>query len=147
MLTTNTNLELAWMAGIIDGEDTIGVYGFQNEERKRKKCTYSKCAVIHVGNSEKELIYPFYQRFGGKLKEITSENINKQHQIKTTKSQWCWTLTFGRGGNKENKKIRKINFLQLILPYLHCPSKIQGTKDCLEFLGQTISLEEIFGGY
>src|SRR5258706_16136379 len=58
----SVNLELAWMAGFIDGEGTIGVSYRTDAKRQRNWYIYLSVCQVKTG-----VLEPFARRFGGKV--------------------------------------------------------------------------------
>jgi hypothetical protein len=92
-----TITDLAYAAGIIDGEGTIGIYGHRKNASKYK---YSDL-VVQVANTKVELIQWLQFKFGGKFCFF------QPHRLRQS-SFYNWRLY--------NKKA--VEFIKLILPYL-----------------------------
>ena len=92
---------LAYMAGIIDGEGHIGIYGSFNHKLSKHKSHYLR---VSVGNNCKELLDIFKAKLGGGL---SSEQPPKGKLI------WRWTIT----GNNAKQLLKDI------YPYLVVKSK------------------------
>jgi hypothetical protein len=99
-----TNEELAYSAGIIDGEGYIGIT--KHSERRRKKNTFYYTIMVKVGMTDKEAVDFLYKLFGGYL------YLEKRKDVKDV---WIWSIV-------GIKKVAPI--LRLLLPYL----KVKNTQ-------------------
>lgn len=96
------NTLLAYTAGIIDGEGSIGLHRkFQRTSPTSQKKSIQM--VVAVGNTNEWLINLLYMQFGGSLR-LRKPRADMPNQ----KKLWEWSIT----NNKAS------NFLALILPYL-----------------------------
>ena len=89
-----------YLAGIIDGEGTMGIY--RNTDRRRRSHSYYYRHNLKVANSCKDLIYWIKGTFGGSI--IVYQPRYFQSQI-----SYCWS---------SNKRQDTIEVLENILPYL-----------------------------
>lgn len=130
-------LEVAWAAGFIDGEGTIGIYKWANrrgEPRYPHPC-------IQAGNTELEPLNTLKRLFGGSI-VISKQPELKRWAIKTRKVCYKWVILhrrclkaalalvpFLRGG-KRKKAFDVINFYKKRqITYLRGPDgKIRGSK-------------------
>lgn len=90
--------DLAYAAGIIDGEGCIGIYG--NKDKRIPLGKYYRLTV-QVGMSDKEPVEFLYRTFGGSLSEA-----NGRKPTYRTRYHWCLAA----------RQARK--FLELVKPYL-----------------------------
>jgi len=109
-------LELAWMGGIIDGEGYL---------KKR----------IQIVMQDREVLVPFYNRFGGTLKLIMPKGYLPPSRKKSNlppikRDTWIWYIS---------NKWGCINFIMRVLPYLRNPSKIRDACNLLSELGVHLS--------
>ena len=112
-----TQVDIGWIAGIIDGEGTITL------ERNGKWRYPSMC----MSSTDKELVDAVKQFLGGLVRSV------KLHG-KMIKPQWHWHSTGG---------IKIIKTLKIISPYLRCPKK----KARAEFIIQKYPATVTKNGY
>ena len=95
--------DLAYAAGIIDGDGCIGAY-----KNKAKTCRhgYRYCLTIRVNISEPEPIMWLYLTFGGSYRSYANQGMGKR-------TMYTWAL----GANKA------LNFLKDAQPYFKAKSK------------------------
>ena len=113
-----TNLELAYIAGIIDGEGSISLiraYQKQRPVRRRNSRSYGNptpgvrqrtLLAVHVGMTDKQIPEWLHSMFGGSL--YYRDNLNENW-----KGRHDWRLA--------SQKAAK--FLELVLPYLRVKSR------------------------
>lgn len=104
---------LGWLAGMIDGEGSISISKLS--KRPTIKIPYPiYCLSINITNTEKELLSPFLESFGGNIKPYYNKNNSSAYQ---------WTLN----GNKA------INILNTIKKYIESNRKKELIKIAIEF--------------
>ena len=87
--------ELAYVAGIIDGEGSIGIY------QQKARGYRSKVMRVTVDNTDEWLIRQLLMWFGGHINRRSDHRGNR-------KDVWQWYVESKKAGN----------FLRLILPYV-----------------------------
>jgi hypothetical protein len=80
--------ELAYMAGIIDGEGTICIFPYYGSHHKYGKYARYRPALC-VSNSSKTLIDWIVERFGGKAQLVKRTRVD-------WKRQYTWTVSHDR---------------------------------------------------
>jgi LAGLIDADG endonuclease len=60
----NTNTDLAWAAGIVDGEGCIAICRYQNKRGSRKDYLH---AILQIGNTDPRMLVKIQSMFGGKI--------------------------------------------------------------------------------
>jgi len=105
-----TDIELAWAAGLFEGEGTICI----NKPHKNHLGTL-RC---YVGNTDREIVEFFLEGWGGHLHEIKASG--------NRRVAWQWTVA----ATKATK------FIKDILPYLHTKRVCQKAQLGLEFQDQ-----------
>jgi len=93
--------DLAYIAGIVDGEGCICLTKRKDSSHKRG---YYYCVEVKVVNTQQWLIEYLHFNFGGG--DITKNNNTK---MKNAKPLWQWHISLRKA----------TEFLKLILPYLH----------------------------
>lgn len=96
------NLELAYTAGLLDGEGSI-VIAVSKPTEKNKLRTKSHWLQVSITNTNREIIDWLLSTFGGHISDGT-KSISRNKQRPT----WNWRIT--------SRKAR--DFLMKILPYL-----------------------------
>jgi LAGLIDADG DNA endonuclease family protein len=96
-----TIAQIAYLAGIIDGEGSIYIGNFRCHPKT--KVPYYQ-TNIQVTNTDKPLIDWLYNTFGG----LVSKRTSKQHAKNSRKQAYIWTATGER----------VTHLCELILPYL-----------------------------
>lgn len=97
-----TEAERAYIAGIVDGEGSIGIYNRCTKNTETKRYIYA-LPKLSIHNTNKQLIDWLHQRLGGCVHK-------SNHRAKPQHSP-CWGLDIQ--GNLQLKKL-----LTVILPYL-----------------------------
>lgn len=93
-------VDKAYIAGIFDGEGTIGIYKHKSKDSaKRRGYVYE--TTLYVVNTDKQLIELMYSYFGGNMR-------TRKKQKENHKTSYAWNIS----GSKV------INVLEIILPYL-----------------------------
>ncbi len=95
-----TEIELAYIAGIVDGEGCIGIYHRLDTKGNR---SYQLC--VQVGNTDKALIEWLHKSFGAYMYEHKHYSCEK---IKRKLPSFVWTIV----GNQA------LSFLEIVHPYL-----------------------------
>lgn len=90
--------DLAYIAGIVDGEGYIRIAKYKEE---KNKSGYKYQLRIGVNNTNEWLIHWLYFNFGGSI-------YLQEHRANNRKPLWFWYLA--------SRKAQK--FIELILPYL-----------------------------
>jgi len=96
----NNFYDLAWAAGILDGEGCIYIRRHKNYSVRNKRVTPQYVLVVQVVNTDKKII--------DKLNEIVLGNIYERKPEERRKLTYCWNLV---GGKAEG-------FLKQVLPFL-----------------------------
>jgi hypothetical protein len=96
-----TEVETAYLAGVVDGEGCIGFHLCSNKFNRRINPIFAP--EVTVVNSNRELLEWLQARFGGRLNTRKRE---KEHHKQT----WCW-----RVGNRQAYEV-----CRLIAPLLIC---------------------------
>lgn len=91
---------LAYMAGVVDGEGSIGVYKYSYKSRKRSRKIKAYRLAVTVTNTNLPLLKLFENIFGG--------SINSRKKILSRKQCYDWHI-----GHQSGKE-----FLKQIFPYL-----------------------------
>ena len=95
-------IDLAYVAGIIDGEGCIGLYSNTHKYlNKHREIRPRYCLTVTVCNTNEELIKWFHSLFGGHL-----------HYRKSKEEKWKPQWECKLSANKA------LDFLKLIYPYL-----------------------------
>ena len=98
-----TDVQIAYLAGIIDGEGSIYIGNFSCNPKTGAKYYQTN---IEVTNSEKSLLDWLLHTFGG----IVNQYTEKQTPKNSRKTYWRWIATGDR----------VTHISELILPYLTC---------------------------
>ena len=96
-LSRSHKTDLAYTAGIIDGEGCIGIYPRRNNKTGPRYFGLR----VYVGNTNEWLIKWLWFNYGG--------SVLKRKVVDNCKEQWAWALA--------DKKA--YDFLKLIVPFLH----------------------------
>ena len=70
---------MGYLAGIMDGEGTIGIKKYMPKGRNRTMCYY---LYLYLGMQDKEVVSLFHDVFGGNIRE---------ERVPNQKSMWRWT--------------------------------------------------------
>lgn len=101
-------IQVVWLSGIFDGEGTISIvktHGVGFYELR-----------VRVANTERELVQPFSDYFGGNVW------FHQPRNLKWSPSwSWCVTAT------------RAVNALLTMRPYLQSPKKLQAVSIAIEY--------------
>lgn len=100
------NIELAWLAGIIDGEGCIGLY-----YNRKNNAAYRP--IITIVNTNNKLIIRICSLLN-KLNIKYYFGTRKQNIQKNWKKSYCITIQYKKGVNK---------LLESIIPYIHAKKK------------------------
>lgn len=119
-----TIAEIAYFAGIIDGEGSLYIGNFSKNSKTGKPYFQT---VIQVTNTEENLINWLEKTFGG----LKNKRTPKQHASNSRKQAYVWTAT----GN------RLTHLCELILPYLTCK-----TRQCEILLEMRSTYRQTYGG-
>lgn len=76
-----TDRELAWAAGLFEGEGTITIAIRNLDETYR--------LLVTLGNTDRQVVEFFHDRWGGWLQPVYGERPGRQ-------PAWTWTVTAGR---------------------------------------------------
>lgn len=115
---------IGWLAGIMDGEGSMGVYKGYTTCQKGRRQRVRPHAVISVGNTEIGLVKPFADRYGGKV-------ILRDYKTQISEGEnFIWTLS----ATRVTKSNQLIHCILELLPYLRSMKKIQQAICCLKFL-------------
>ena len=95
MVTANTKVNLAYMAGMFDGEGCIGITSVKRKDRPHK--SYRLYCKLGMCNPHIPQLFRF--NFGGALRHYQKES----HRI-----VWDWSVSNDTA----------LEFLQILLPYL-----------------------------
>ncbi len=98
-----TDVQIAYLAGIIDGEGSIYIGNFSSNPKTGAKYYQTN---IEVTNSEKPLLDWLFFTFGGFVNQYTE----KQTPKNSRKTYWRWIATGDR----------LTHICELILPFLTC---------------------------
>ena len=109
-------LDKAWMAGIFEGEGSIGI-------RKQTKRNWTSLVVL-ITSTDMELLEPFHKEFGGSIKWYKMKGNRKQ--------AYCWSI-WSRSAN---------SFLELLIPYFRVPRIIKKAELAIRFQGQKLNANE-----
>ncbi len=90
----------AYAAGLMDGEGTITLTKSKKKARRRPHVSLSSTTI--------ELVELFKKYYGG---TIVSHKVYKAHH----KPNWSWRVEYDRA----------LDFLKLVLPYMHEPEKVR----------------------
>lgn len=101
-----TIAEIAYLAGIIDGEGSIYIGNFSSNPITGNPYYQTN---IQVTNTDKPLIDWLYQTFGG----LISKRTHRQMPKNSTKQAWVWTASGDR----------VTHLCEIILPYLICKKR------------------------
>lgn len=113
--------ELAWMAGFFDGEGSIGI----QSSRHRDKGNVFYKLYVSVGNTEKVLLEPFRERFGGSIR------VDKRKSVRTDKHDRVKDYYIWRCDARKAKYV-----IKQILLYLKHQKKIEQAILGLKFQNQ-----------
>ena len=106
------DLELAYLAGLFDGEGCVQIAHHKPQRNKRTEQHTLRCAV----NMTDEVSVKSFLVFGGSICQKTRDIINPKWQ-----NQWTWSVS-------SNQALR---FLEILLPYLRL--KQEQAKLAIEF--------------
>jgi len=88
---------IGYLAGIMDGEGTIGIKKYMPKGENRTMCYY---LYLYVGMQNKEVMSVIQEVFGGNLRE---------ERVPNRRSMWRWTVT---------GKIHVSAIINVLLPHL-----------------------------
>jgi hypothetical protein len=112
---------VGYLAGIFDGEGTVGIKKYLPKGKNRTMCYY---LYLYVGMQDKEVMYLFHDILGGNIRE---------ERVLNRRSMWRWNAT---------GKLHVAAILNMLLPYLRV-KKLQAllALDCCN----TWSLQQTIG--
>lgn len=102
--------DLAYIAGIVDGEGTVGV---TKVKRPENRCGYSFLPLLSIINTDRAMLEYINDIFGG-ISTISERNGGNTFNIKQNKTCYC---IFSRRTEKNNK------ILTAIYPYMRIKKK------------------------
>lgn len=95
-----TDIELAYLAGLIDGEGTIAV--FRTKAKNKYGSYYRYSQRLHIYNCDKTILDWVYKVFGGRINPV------KRKPRKKWRQSWIWSISY----------LEARTILQRTLPYL-----------------------------
>lgn len=122
----NQQATLGWLAGIIDGEGSIGIY----RKTRGKSSIFSAC--VRISNTSPEMIQRIVEIFDDLS---IGTHVGEHRGVKSTKPYWqvsVWRMT----------EIKKL--IELLLPYL--VAKLAHARLVLRFVNRRLELGPR-GGY
>ena len=108
-----SDLERAWVAGIMDGDGCITLSLGANKYRR---------PLVVVDNTDREILAELQRLYGGAL---VAKRLTREHH----RQCWSWRI-YG------STKI--IAFLAEIVPYMHCDIKVQRARMLLDEWKKTV---------
>jgi hypothetical protein len=120
-----SDYDLGWIAGIIDGEGSIGL---MRSKRKTYKAGYTYAPRLSVGNSEIEMLTKLKEILGGSLSKASA----KFREDIGHKPFWNWSISAGamREVLPAIKLVTKEKQRKLILEALAVLGKHVGKNTC-----------------
>lgn len=109
--------EVAYIAGLLDGEGTVAIFR-QRTQNRRGGIWIGYSVHVNIANTNTEMLDWVAQRVGGKVYQRAKEN----YQNRPWKAVWYWHL-YGHNAT---------SFLRLVQPYVI--AKRQQVALALEFL-------------
>lgn len=103
-----TDAEMGWLAGILDGEGTVTLLARGHGKFRQP--------TLSITSTDKEILLEVRRLIGGNISNVRQYKPNM-------KPSWIWKLNGSR---------TVMDVLRVLLPHLHCPSKIRRAKYLLE---------------